>query len=183
MKKYLFLILVMLPLCAMAQRHSKGIGGIDLFGGMATAKYTGWNAGLGYSHYISTNDIFRITGEYLQYNRRIYTRDFDIRNYTGNIEYLRTVLSNHNNLYINLGLGVKGGYEDIGEAKDFLNSEGRISDIKSRFIVAPLVTGEIEFFALPKTAILFQVKETYSPMSDLQKWGTTVGIGIRHLIF
>lgn len=182
-KNFLLLFMLLLSLSMMGQRHSKGIGGIDVFGGFSPGKYAGWNAGIGYSHYVTSSDIFRVTGEYTQYKRKIYTREFDIRNYTAELEYLRTVVSNHNNLYVNLGIGAKGGYEDIGKAKDYLNSDGRVSGIKSRFVVMPLAVGEVEFFAFPKTAFILQVKENYSPVSDLRKWNTTVGIGIRQLIF
>lgn len=182
-KLFLLLFTLLLPTVMMGQRHSKGIGGIDVFGGFSLGKYTGWNTGIGYSHYMTSSDIFRITGEYTQYKRKIYTREFDILNYMAELEYLHMVVSNHNNLYINLGIGVKGGYEDIGKAKDYVNSDGRVSDIKSRFMAIPLVAGEAEFFAFSKTAFLLQVKECYSPMSDLRKWNTTIGIGIRQLIF
>ena len=182
-KKFLLLFMLLLPMAMMGQRHSKGIGGIDVFGGFSPGKYAGWNAGLGYSHYMTSFDIFRITGEYTQYKRKIYTREFDIRNYTAGLEYLHTVVANHSNLYVNLGIGVKGGYEDIETAKDYLNSGGRVSDIQSKFVAIPLVAGEVEFFPFPKTALLLQVKENYSPMSDLRKWNTTIGIGIRQLIF
>lgn len=182
-KTFLLLFMLVFPMVMMGQRHSKGIGGIDVFGGFSPGKYAGWNAGTGYSHYMTSSDIFRITGEYTQYKRKIYTREFDIRNYTVDLEYLHTVVSNHNNLYVNLGMGVKGGYEDIGKAKDYLNSDGRESNIKSRFVVIPLVVGEVEFFTFAKTAFFLQAKENYSPMSDLRKWNTTIGIGIRQLIF
>lgn len=99
------------------------------------------------------------------------------------LEYLRTVASNHNNLYFNVGLGVKGGYEDMGKAKDYLNEEGRESSLKSKFLAIPFVTGEVEFFPFTKTAILLQVKENYSPMSNLRKWNTSIGVGIKQLIF
>lgn len=182
-KSFLLLFMLVFPIVMMGQRHSKGIGGIDIFGGFSPGEYAGWNAGVGYSHYMTSSYIFRIIGEYTQYKRKIYTREFNIRNYTVDLEYLHTFVSNHNNFYVNIGVGVKGGYEDVGKAKDYLNSEGRVSDIKSKFLVMPLVVGEVEFFTFSKTAFLLQVKENYSPMSDLRKWNTTIGIGIRQLIF
>ena len=62
-KLFLLLFTLLLPMVMMGQRHSKGIGGIDVFGGFSLGKYTGWNTGIGYSHYVTSSDIFRITGE------------------------------------------------------------------------------------------------------------------------
>lgn len=183
MKSFFLLLLTLLPMALAAQRHSKGIGALEVSGAYSLSTYAGWNIDFGYSNYITSSSIFRISTEYTQYKRKLYDKSFDIRNYMLELEYLCTVASNHNNLYLNVGAGGKGGYEDMGKAKDYLNEEGRKSSLRSKFIAIPFVTGEIEFFPLTKTAILLQVKGNYSPMSDLRKWNTSIGIGIKQLIF
>lgn len=183
MKKLFLLLFALLPMVLTAQRHSQGIGAFEVFGAYTPASYSGWTAGVGYSNYLTTSSIFRLSAEYAQYDRKLYDKSFEIRNYTLGLEYLRTIVSNHNNLYLNIGAGTKGGYEDIGKAKDYLNEGGKESSLKSKFLAVPFVIGEVEFFPFPKTAVLLQVKEDYSPMSDLRKWNTSIGIGIRQLIF
>lgn len=183
MKNFFLLLLTLFPVALAAQRHSKGIGALELFGAYSPGTYSGWNIDLGYSNYITSSSIFRISAEYTQYKKKLYDKSFDIKNYMLGLEYLRTVASNHNNLYFNVGLGAKGGYEDMGKAKDYLNEEGRESSLKSKFLAIPFVTGEVEFFPFTKTAILLQVKENYSPMSNLRKWNTSIGVGIKQLIF
>lgn len=183
MKKWICFILFLVPLLAMGQRHSKSIGGIDVFGGYTLTHSKAWNAGLGYMNYLSSKDILKIQGEYSQFVKKLYDSSFTMKDYAINLEYLRTVYSNENNLYLNIGIGARGGYEDIASAKEYLNTDGKVANIKSRFYAAPVVVGEIEFFVLPKTAFIFHAKECYSPMSDVRKWNTSVEVGIRQLIF
>lgn len=183
MKKIILSLIIALPLCAFAQRHSKGISAIELNAGILPEAGCGATAGIGYSTYLSSKSILRFTAEYMKNNIKLYQDRFNVADYMLGADWQKTLLTNRNNYFINIGGGIMTGYEDIGSIKTKYNENGLKNNMKSRFVFSPFISASAELFIINNTAVIFNFKKSYIPLSDVKNWNSTVSIGIKQLFF
>lgn len=183
MKKLMLSLILAMPLCVFAQRHSVGISGIEINGGVLPEASYGPAVSVGYSSYLNSKSILRFSAEYLNNNIKLYQDTFKVADYAISGDWQRTILSNLNNYFLNVGGGLMVGYENIGTIKTKYNENGLKNDMKSRFIVSPFISASAEFFIHNNTAIVLNVRKSYTPLSDVKNWNSVVSIGIKQLLF
>ena len=183
MKRIILSLIIALPLCTYAQRHSVGISAVELNGGILPEAGCGPTASVGYSTYLSSKSILRFSADYMNNNIKLYQDRFNVADYGISADWQRTLLTNRTNYFINFGGGMMVGYEDIGSIKTKYNENGLKNDMKSRFIVSPFISASAELFIKNNTAIIFNIRKSYTPLSDVKNWNSVVSVGIKQLLF
>lgn len=183
MKRIILSLIIALPLCAYAQRHSVGISSVELNGGILPEAGAGPAASVGYSTYLSSKSILRFSADYMNNKIKLYQDRFNVADYGISADWQRTLITNRTNYFINLGGGMMAGYEDIGSIKTKYNENGLKNNMKSRFIVSPFISASAELFVKNNTAIIFNIRKSYTPLSDVKNWNSVFSVGIKQLLF
>ena len=184
MKKIqLILTLLFVTVAANAQRHSGGTSGIELGAGILPADNLGYSANLAYIRYLNDVSTLKFLSTAFQYSKAVDKKNYNLQNYAGGLSYYYTPVSNRKNLFVNVGIGCYAGYENINKLKEAYTQTGLFINVKSKFVTLPFVGAELEYFVFGNTALVANIKEIYSPMSDVRSWHTIIGLSIRQLIF
>lgn len=172
-----------------AQRHYKRISaleesyGTNIFGkadkaaNISFSKYIDrtsyWKAGLNYFEnsfeYSVNTDASQSLGKMTAMQSR--EREETARNWFINGSYNRTIVSNLKSIYWNIGIGCFLGTEYTKHPSE-----------EYQFIVGPEIGTEVEFFILPKLAIIVGIKEMWSPLS-IKEWNTVWNAGLKILLY
>ena len=172
-----------------AQRHYKRISalegsyGTNIFGkadktaNISFSKYIDrtsyWKAGLNYleksfDYSVNTEASQPLTIMPAKQSRE---REETARNWFINGSYNRTIVSNLKSIYWNIGIGCFLGTEYTKHPSE-----------EYQFIVGPEIGTEVEFFILPKLAIIVGIKEMWSPLS-IKEWNTVWNAGLKILLY
>jgi hypothetical protein len=179
----LILTLLFIAVAANAQRHSGGTPGIELGAGILPADNLGYSANLSYLKYINDVSTLKFEATAFQYSKAVEEKNYNLQNYAGGLSYYYTPVTDRKNLFINAGIGCYAGYENINKLKDAYTQAGLSINVASKFVVLPFIGAELEYFIFGNTALVANVKQLYSPMSDVRTWHTIVGLSIRQIIF
>lgn len=98
-------------------------------------------------------------------------REETARNWFINGSYNRTIVSNLKSIYWNIGIGCFLGTEYTKHPSE-----------EYQFIVGPEIGTEVEFFILPKLAIIVGIKEMWSPLF-IKEWNTVWNAGLKILLY
>ena len=172
-----------------AQRHYKRISALegsygtnifekaDKAANISFSKYIDrtsyWKAGLNYFEnsfeYSVNTDASQSLGKMTAMQSR--EREETARNWFINGSYNRTIVSNLKSIYWNIGIGCFLGTEYTKHPSE-----------EYQFIVGPEIGTEVEFFILPKLAIIVGIKEMWSPLS-IKEWNTVWNAGLKILLY
>jgi hypothetical protein len=179
----LILILLFVAVVANAQRHSGGTPGIELGAGVLPADNLGYSVNLSYLKYLNDASTLKLEATAFQYVKTVDNKNYNLQNYAGGLAYYYTPVTDRKSLFINTGIGCYAGYENINKLKEGYTQTGLFINVKSKFVALPFIGAEIEYFLFGNTALVVNIKEIYSPMSDVRSWHTIIGLSIRQIIF
>lgn len=190
MKRITLLIILSLALIgqAHAQRYLPGQKGIQLTGGFvdgfAVEKKDGqaFYGGIALSAYTKNGNRWVFGGEYLQKNYAYKDKFIPLSQITAEGGYYLNFLSDRSKtLFFSVGLSAVGGYETINWGKELLFDGATITS-EDNFLYGGAVSFEIETFLSDRFALLINVRERILFGSEVNKFHTQVGIGIKIII-
>ncbi|MDH6311164.1 hypothetical protein M2451_004098 [Dysgonomonas sp. PFB1-18] len=190
MKRITLLIILSLALIgqAHAQRYLPGQKGIQLTGGFvdgfAVEKKDGqaFYGGIALSAYTKNGNRWGFGGEYLQKNYEYKDKFIPLSQITAEGGYYLNFLSDRSKtLFFSVGLSAVGGYETINWGKELLFDGATITS-EDNFLYGGAVSFEIETFLSDRFALLINARERILFGSQVNKFHTQVGIGIKIII-
>ena len=190
MKRITLLIILSLALIgqAHAQRYLPGQKGIQLTGGFvdgfAVEKKDGqaFYGGIALSAYTKNGNRWVFGGEYLQKNYAYKDKFIPLSQITAEGGYYLNFLSDgRKTLFFSVGLSAVGGYETINWGKELLFDGATITS-EDNFLYGGAVSFEIETFLSDRFAVLINARERILFGSQVNKFHTQVGIGIKIII-
>ena len=190
MKRITLLIILSLALIgqAHAQRYLPGQKGIQLTGGFvdgfAVEKKDGqaFYGGIALSAYTKNGNRWVFGGEYLQKNYAYKDKFIPLSQITAEGGYYLNFLSDgRKTLFFSVGLSAVGGYETINWGKELLFDGATITS-EDNFLYGGAVSFEIETFLSDRFALLINARERILFGSQVNKFHTQVGIGIKIII-
>lgn len=186
MKTLKLALIAILCVCAhsiSAQRHYAGITALEanygqnMFGrsnthlNLSVSKYrnrtTYWKIGLNYFEKSFSFDMEDSSQEGSSISVGRTAKDY----YVDGI-YYKTLATNLSTLYFGMGLGIFTGVEAYKEEDDEYD-----------YILGPKLEAELEYFFLPRMALLGRLTQYWSPFSDISKWNTVWNVGVKFLIY
>lgn len=165
-----------------AQRHYAGVSGIEANYGLNMFGRSNTHLSIGYSKYRNRTSYWKLGLNFFEKSfsytppvepgneeQRISStgRDFYI-----DANYYKTVATNLTSLYFSLGIGAYTGVEYY-----------KNPDKEYDYILGPKIGAEIEYFIMPRIALLGKIDQYWSPFSDLSHWNTIWNVGIKVLIY
>ncbi len=188
-------IILTLVLCfalsggAYAQRCLPGMRGIQVTGGMVDGFYssstkseTGYSFGLAMATYAKNCNKWVFGGEYLG---RYYTyKDsrLPVAQFTAEGGYFLNVLSDPSKtFFLSLGGSAVTGYETVNWG-DKLLFDGSTLENRDRFVYGGAITLEMETYLTDRVVLLLTGCERILSGSDITKFHTQFGIGLKFII-
>ena len=192
MKRLLFIILLF-GVClhvnrAHAQRCLPGMRGIQLTGGLSdnmrwkNGDGFGYHAGIAVSTYTKNAHHWVVGAEYLE--KRYGYRDclYPASQFTGEGGYYLNFLSDRRKtFFLSLGLSALAGYETSNRDKKLLPDGSTLLD-KDCFMYGGALTLELETYLTDRMVLLLNARERALFGSDIGKFHTQVGVGIKYII-
>ena len=179
MKRFLF-IGILFALClhfnrAHAQRYLPGMKGLQVTAGMADGVH--WNSntdfayhiGAAYSVYTKNANRWVIGGEYLHKRYDYKDMQIPVEQFTAEGGYYLKFLS------------ALAGYETSNRSEKLLPDDSTLLD-KDCFIYGGVLTLELEAYLTDRVALLLNARERMLFGSDIGKFHTQVGIGLKFII-
>jgi len=190
MRKLIIAIIMSLALMgqAHAQRYLSGQKGIQVTGGFVDG-FTfdrkdgqAFYGGLALSTYTKTGNRWIFGVEYLQKNHEYKNEFLPVSQITADGGYYLNFLSDRSkSLFFSVGISAMTGYETINWGKELLFDGATITS-KDNFLYGGAVSFEIETFLSDRFALLINARERVLLGSDINKFHTQVGIGIKVII-
>mgnify|MGYP000564013399 CR=1 FL=1 len=192
MKRLLFIILLF-GVCltfnrAHAQRCLPGMRGIQLTGGLSdnmrwkNGDGFGYHAGIAVSTYTKNAHHWVVGAEYLE--KRYGYRDclYPASQFTGEGGYYLNFLSDRRKtFFLSLGLSALAGYETSNRDKKILPDGSTLLD-KDCFVYGGALTLELEAYLTDRVVLLLNARERTLFGSDIGKFHTQVGVGVKFII-
>ena len=192
MKRHIF-IMMLFALCltsfqAHAQRYLPGMKGLQVTAGMADGVH--WNAntdfayhiGAAYSVYTKNANRWVIGGEYLHKKYDYKDMQIPVEQFTAEGGYYLKFLSDRRKtFFLSLGLSALAGYETSNRSEKLLPDGSMLLD-KDCFIYGGALTLELEAYLTDWVALLVNARERALFGSDIGKFHTQVGIGVKFII-
>ncbi|NDV95306.1 conjugal transfer protein [Dysgonomonas sp. 521] len=173
---------------AHAQRYLPGQKAIQVTGGFADGftleKKDGqaFYGGIALSAYTKNGNRWVFGAEYLQKNYEYKDKFIPLSQITAEGGYYLNFLSDGSKtLFFSVGLSAVGGYETINWGKELLFDGATITS-EDNFLYGGAVSFEIETFLSDRFALLFNARERILFGSEVNKFHTQVGIGIKIII-
>ena len=192
MKRFLF-IGILFALClhfnrAHAQRYPPGMKGLQVTAGMADGVH--WNSntdfayhiGAAYSVYTKNANRWVIGGEYLHKRYDYKDMQIPVEQFTAEGGYYLKFLSDRRKIFfLSAGLSALAGYETSNRSEKLLPDDSTLLD-KDCFIYGGVLTLELEAYLTDRVALLLNARERMLFGSDIGKFHTQVGIGLKFII-
>jgi hypothetical protein len=185
---FLFILSLALMGQAHAQRYLPGQKGIQVTGGLVDGftleKKDGqaFFSGVALSTYTKNGNRWTFGGEYLQKNYSYKDRFIPLSQITAEGGYYLNFLSDASKtLFFSVGLSAVGGYETINWGKELLFDGATITS-EDNFLYGGAVSFETEIFLSDRFALLINARERILFGSQVNKFHTQVGIGLRVFI-
>ena len=177
MKKHIF-IMILFALClhlnqAHAQRYLPGMKALQVTAGMADGVH--WNSdtdfachfGAAYSVYTKNANRWVIGGEYLHKKYDYKDMRIPVEQFTAEGGYYLKFLSDRRKtFFLSLGLSALAGYETSNRGDKLL----------------PALTLELETYLTDRVVLLVNARERMLFGSDIGKFHTQVGMGLKFII-
>lgn len=192
MYKYKIALILILSLVligqAHAQRYLPGQKGVQVTGGFVD----GFNlknqdgqaffGGIALSSYTKNGNRWVFGAEYLQKRHEYKNILIPVSQITAEGGYYYKFLSDPSKtVFFSVGASVMAGYETINWGKELL-FDGATITTKDNFLYGGAVSFEIETYLTDKLVLLLNVRERILLGSDINKFHTQVGVGIKFII-
>lgn len=185
----------MLALCIIftgytrAQRCLPGMRGIQVAGGMADGFYssstrneTGYSFGAAMATYAKNSNKWVFGGEYLVRYYPYKDSRLPVAQFTAEGGYFLNILSDPSKtFFLSLGGSAVAGYETVNWG-DKLLSDGSTLENRDRFVYGGAITLEMETYLTDRVVLLLTGRERILSGSDMTKFHTQFGIGLRFMI-
>jgi hypothetical protein len=188
MKPTLFIIaalmLTVLPASVQAQRRLHGQRGLQATAGSVDGfnKNT-LHAGIALSQFTKSGNRWVFGGEYLRkelpYGGILRV---PVEQFTGEAGYYFTFLSDGGkNFFFSAGLSGMVGYESVNRGRNLL-PDGSSILFRSKFLFGGAVSFEIEVYIVDRIILVAGFRERIMPGSDVNKFHSQLGLGIKCII-
>ena len=190
MKRILLLLTLSLVLIgqAQAQRYLPGQKGVQVTGGFVD----GFNlknqdgqaffGGIAFSTYTKNGNRWVFGAEYLQKRHEYKNILIPVSQITAEGGYYYKFLSDPSKtVFFSIGASAMAGYETINWGKELL-FDGATITTEDNFLYGGAVSFEIETYLTDKLVLLLNVRERILLGSDINKFHTQVGVGIKFII-
>lgn len=188
-------IILTLVLCftlsgeANAQRCLPGMRGIQVTGGMVDGFYssstnseTGYYFGLSMATYTKHSNKWVFGAEYLQRYYPYKEIRIPAAQFTAEGGYFLNIISDPSKtFFISLGGSAMGGYETVNWG-DKLLFDGSTLQSHDRFVYGGAITLELETYLSDRVILLLTGRQRFLFGSDVSKFHTQFGIGLRFMI-
>ena len=188
-------IILTLVLCfalsggAYAQRCLPGMRGIQVTGGMvdgfyssSTTSETGYYFGAAMATYAKNCNKWVFGGEYLGRYYPYKDSRLPVAQFTAEGGYFLNVLSDPSKtFYLSLGGSAVAGYETVNWG-DKLLFDGSTLENRDRFVYGGTITLEMETYLTDRVVLLLTGRERILSGSDITKFHTQYGIGLKFII-
>lgn len=188
-------IILTLVLCfalsggAYAQRCLPGMRGIQVTGGMVDGFYsfstkneTGYYFGAAMATYAKHGNKWVFGGEYLTRYYPYKDSRLLVAQFTAEGGYFLNVLSDPSKtFFLSLGGSAVAGYEIVNWG-DKLLFDGSTLENRDRFVYGGAITLEVETYLTDRVVLLITGRERILSGSDMTKFHTQFGIGLRFMI-
>ena len=173
---------------AHAQRCLLGMKGLQVTGGMADGVH--WNSksdfayyfGAAMSTYTKNGNRWVIGGEYLEKRYNYKDIKIPVQQFTTEGGYYLNFLSDRRKtFFLSLGLSVLAGYETSNRDKKILPDGSTLLD-KDCFVYGGALTLELEAYLTDRVVLLLNARERTLFGSDIGKFHTQVGVGVKFII-
>ncbi len=188
-------IILTLALCfaltggAYAQRCLPGMRGIQVTSGMVDGFYsssnkneTGYYYGLSMATYAKHGNKWVFGAEYLQRNYPYKETRIPVTQFTAEGGYYLNILSDPSKtFFLSLGGSAVAGYETVNWG-DKLLFDGSSLRNRDRFVFGGAITLEVETYLTDRVVLLLTWRERFLSGSDVSKFHTQFGIGLKFII-
>lgn len=188
-------IILTLVLCfaftggAYAQRCLPGMQGIQVTGGMVDGFYssstnseTGYYFGVSMATYATHSNKWVFGAEYLQRYYPYKNERLPVAQFTAEGGYYLNVLSDPSKtFFLSLGGSAVAGYETVNWG-DKLLFDGSTLQNRDRFVYGGAITLEVETYLTDRVVLLFTGRERILFGSDVSKFHTQFGVGLKFII-
>ncbi len=172
-----------------AQRCLPGMQGIQVSGGMVDGVYssstkseTGYYVGLSMATYAKHSNKWVFGAEYMQRYYPYKETRIPVAQFTAEGGYYMNIISDPSKIFfISLGGSAMGGYETVNWG-DKLLFDGSTLQSRDRFVYGGAITLEIETYLSDRVVLLLTGRERILFGSDVSKFHTQFGIGLRFII-
>lgn len=192
MYKYKITLVLILSLVlirqAYAQRCLSGQRGIQVtvgtVDGFNLKKQDGqaFFGGVVLSTYTKNGNRWTFGAEYLQKSHEYKDKLIPLSQITAEGSYYLKLLSDPSKtIFLSVGLSALAGYETVNWGKELLFDGATITS-KDNFLYGSAISFEIETYLTDKLVLLLNARERVLLGSDISKFHTQVGIGIKFII-
>jgi len=193
MKRIIFILTLVLcftlPGGAYAQRCLPGMRGIQVTGGMVDGVYssptkseTGYYFGAAMATYAKHGNKWVFGGEYLARYYPYKDSRLPVAQFTAEGGYFLNVLSDPSKtFFLSLGGSAVAGYETVNWG-DKLLFDGSTLENRDRFVYGGAITLEMETYLTDHLVLLLTGRERILLGSDVAKFHTQFGIGLKFII-
>lgn len=190
MKQILLLLTLSLVLIgqAQAQRYLAGQKGIQVTGGfvdgfkLKSQDGQAFFGGIALSTYTKNSNRWVFGVEYLQKRHEYKNILIPASQITAEGGYYYKFLSDPSKtVFFSVGVSAMAGYETINWGKELL-FDGATITTKDNFLYGGAVSFEIETYLTDKLVFLLNARERILLGSDINKFHTQVGVGIKFII-
>lgn len=190
MKRVILLIILSLVLIgqAQAQRYLAGQKGIQLMGGAVDGFQfknkdgQAFFGGVALSTYTKGGNRWVFGTEYLQKKHEYKNILIPISQITAEGGYYYKFLSDPSKtVFLSVGVSAMAGYETINWGKELLFDGASVAS-KDNFLYGGAINFEIETYLSDRLVLLVNARERILFGSDITKFHTQVGIGIKFII-
>lgn len=173
---------------AHAQRYLPGMKALQVTAGMADGVH--WNdntdfayhIGVAYSVYTKNANRWVLGGEYLEKRYNYKDIKIPVQQFTAEGGYYLNFLSDRRKtFFLSLGLSALAGYETSNRDKKILPDGSTLLD-KDCFVYGGALTLELEAYLTDRVVFLLNARERALFGSDIGKFHTQVGVGIKLII-
>lgn len=192
MYKYKIALILILSLVligqAQAQRYLPGQKGIQVTGGfvdgfkLKNQDGQAFFGGIALSTYTKSGNRWVFGAEYLQKRHEYKNSLITVSQITAEGGYYYKFLSDPSKtVFFSVGASAMAGYETINWGKELL-FDGATITTEDNFLYGGAVSFEIETYLTDKLVLLLNARERVLLGSDINKFHTQVGVGIKFII-
>ena len=173
---------------AYAQRYLPGQKGIQITGGFVDGFTLGkkdgqaFFGGVGLSTYAQNGNRWVFGTEYMQKNYQYKEKYLPVSQITAEGGYYLKLLSDPTKtFFFSVGASAMAGYETVNWGKDLLFDGATISN-GDNFLYGGAISFEMETFLSDRFALLLNIRERILFGSEINKFHTQVGVGVKVII-
>lgn len=173
---------------AQAQRYLPSQKGIQITGGIVDgfqlrkADGQAFFGGIALSTYTQNRNRWVLGAEYLQKSYEYKDKLIPLSQITAEGGYYYNFLSDPSKtVFFSMGISVMTGYETLNWGKELLFDGATITS-EDNFLYGGAISFEIETFLTDRVVLLINARERVLGGSDINKFHTQVGVGIKVII-